>query len=111
AGELGVTAADSHRSALAGADIVLLGVKPYQVLDLIARIRGDVPEKAVVVSLAAGITIDAIQQALPAGQPVERAMPNTPVSVAEGVVGLMRGSSVDDEAHALVHALFARAGI
>ncbi|MFC7464322.1 pyrroline-5-carboxylate reductase [Brachybacterium sp. GCM10030252] len=110
AAELGATAA-SRSEALEGADVVVLGVKPYQVLDLLSAIRDSLPAGAVVISLAAGVTIAAMEAALPAGMPVERAMPNTPIAVGEGAVGLMRGTSVEDAQHALVHALFARAGV
>jgi pyrroline-5-carboxylate reductase len=111
AGELGATAAASRSEALAGADVVVLGVKPYQILDLATEIAEDLPSGAVVISLAAGTTLAQIEQALPEGQPLVRAMPNTPIAVGEGAVGLMRGTSVDEEQHALVHALFARAGV
>jgi pyrroline-5-carboxylate reductase len=111
ASELGATAAASRAEAVQDADVVVLGVKPYQILDLAAELRDDLPEGAVVLSLAAGITLAQIQEALPEGTAVARAMPNTPISVGEGAVGLMRGDAVSDEEHALLHALFSRAGV
>ena len=111
AAELGVRAAASRSEALQDADVVVLGVKPYQILDLAGEIGADLSGEAIVVSLAAGTTLAQLEQALPAGQSVERAMPNTPISVGEGAVGLMRGSAVTEAQHALVHALFARAGV
>lgn len=111
AAELGVRAAASRSEALQDAAVVVLGVKPYQILDLAGEIGADLPGEAIVVSLAAGTTLAQLEQALPAGQSVERAMPNTPISVGEGAVGLMRGSAVTEAQHALVHALFARAGV
>ncbi|MGP5078724.1 pyrroline-5-carboxylate reductase [Brachybacterium alimentarium] len=109
--ELGARAAASRSEALEDADVVVLGVKPYQILDLASAIRDEVPVGAIVISLAAGITLAQIEGALPKGRSVERAMPNTPISVGEGAVGLMRGGSVTDEQHRLVHDLFARAGV
>jgi pyrroline-5-carboxylate reductase len=109
--ELGATAAGSRAEAIEGADVVVLGVKPYQILDLVAELRDDLPAGAVVLSLAAGTTLAQIQGALPAGAAVARAMPNTPLSVGEGAVGLMRGDAVTDAQHALLHALFSRAGV
>ncbi|WP_394215463.1 pyrroline-5-carboxylate reductase [Brachybacterium vulturis] len=109
--ELGATAADSREQALAQADVVVLGVKPYQILDLAAAVREQIPAGAVVISLAAGITLAQLEQALPEGAAVVRAMPNTPISVGEGAVGLMRGSAVTDAQHQQVHALFSRAGV
>lgn len=111
AAELGVRAAASRSAALQDADVVVLGVKPYQILDLAGEIGAELPGEAIVVSLAAGTTLAQLEHVLPAGQGVERAMPNTPISVGEGAVGLMRGSAVTEAQHALVHALFARAGV
>ncbi len=111
AADLGATAASSRAEAVAGADVVVLGVKPYQILELLSELREQLPHEAVVISLAAGITLAQLEDALGEGRPVVRAMPNTPISVGEGAVGLMRGSAVSEEQHALVHALFARAGL
>lgn len=111
AAELGATAADSRTGALEEADVVVLGVKPYQILDLATELREQFPAGAVVISLAAGITLAQLEDALPKGSAVVRAMPNTPISVGEGAVGLMRGGAVTDRQHQLVHALFARAGV
>ena len=108
--ELGVTAA-AREDALAGADVVVLGVKPHQILEVLGECREQIPADAVVISLAAGITLDAMEQALPAGQPVLRAMPNTPISVGEGAVGIMRGANVDGQVLELVHTLFSQAGV
>src|SRR5699024_3045837 len=108
---MGATAARSRSEALEHADVVVLGVKPYQILDLVAELREAIPAGAVVVSLAAGITLAQIEQVLPEGSAVVRAMPNTPISVGEGAVGLMRGSAVTDAQLALIHALFAEAGV
>lgn len=109
--QLGARVAEDRQDALRQADVVVLGVKPYQIVDLAQEIGEQLRGSAIVISLAAGITLEAIEQALPSGCAVERAMPNTPISVGEGAVGLMRGTRVDDEQHALVHALFAKAGV
>ncbi|AXK45852.1 pyrroline-5-carboxylate reductase [Brachybacterium saurashtrense] len=110
AAELGATAAASRAEAVAEADVVVLGVKPYQILDLVAELRDELPAGTLVLSLAAGTTLARIEEALGGDCAAARAMPNTPIAVGEGAVGLMRGSAVTDAQHALLHALFARAG-
>lgn len=107
--ELDATAAD-RTDAVARADVLILGVKPYQILDMIAEVRDDLASDAVVVSLAAGTTLEAIESALPEGQAVVRAMPNTPISVGEGAVGLMYGTAASDAVRERARALFAAAG-
>lgn len=108
--KLGARAGDRDQ-AVREADVVVLGVKPYQILDQLSALQDVLPGDAVVVSLAAGITLAAMEEALPAGQSVVRAMPNTPISVGEGAVGLMRGGEVAEAHYALVRALFSRAGV
>lgn len=110
ADDLGARAADSREEALAGADVIVLGVKPYQIIDLLGEVGDAVGQDAVVLSLAAGVTLEAMENALPNGTAVVRAMPNTPIGIGEGVVALMSGSSVSAEQETLVRALFAEAG-
>jgi len=111
ASALGATAATSRAEAVSEADAVVLGVKPYQVLDLLAELRGDLPSGVLVLSLAAGATLSRMRHTLGAGAAVMRAMPNTPISVGEGAVGLMGGADVDPSHHRLAHALFSKAGV
>ena len=63
-----------------------------------------------VVSLAVGTPLAALEAALPAGTQVVRAMPNTPVRVRRGVTGLARGTAVTDAGFAAVQELFGLLG-
>ncbi|WP_270256750.1 pyrroline-5-carboxylate reductase [Kocuria marina] len=89
--------ADANRTAVKGADVVLLGVKPYAILDLAREIAPALDPGTVVVSVAAGVTLDALQKALPQGQPVVRSMPNTPSSVGRGVLSVTPGEHASRE--------------
>lgn len=89
--------ADANRTAVKGADVVLLGVKPYAILDLAREIAPALHPGTVVVSVAAGVTLDALQKALPQGQPVVRSMPNTPSSVGRGVLSVTPGEHASRE--------------
>ena len=88
---------EANRKAVAGADIVLLGVKPYAILDLAREIAPALEPKTVVASVAAGITLEALEKALPEGQPVVRTMPNTPSSVGRGVISVTPGTHTTKE--------------
>ena len=89
--------AEANRTAVKGADVVLLGVKPYAILDLAREIAPALDPGTVVVSVAAGVTLDALQNALPQGQPVVRSMPNTPSSVGRGVLSVTPGEHASRE--------------
>lgn len=99
-----------NTTAVAEADVVFLGVKPYQIVDLCAQIKAALKPEAVVVSVAAAVTVGMMESALNQGQPVIRTMPNTPMSVGLGVVGLTAGSQTTDEQTELVAELLGGSG-
>lgn len=100
----------ANASAVTGAKIVLIGVKPYMVVDLLREIAPVLEAGTIVVSLAAGITIATMEQALPQHVSVLRSMPNTPSVVGLGVTGLAAGTRSSDDDLALVRSLFACVG-
>lgn len=96
----------ANASAVAGARLVLIGVKPHMVVDLLREIGPVLDGDAVVVSLAAGVTTATMEAALPDSVSVLRSMPNTPSVVGLGVTGLSAGSRSSDDDLALARALF-----
>lgn len=99
---------DANRAALRGARIVLVAVKPAMVPDLLRELRDAFEPDALVVSVAAGVTIDTMEQLVP--NPVFRSMPNTPSIVRRGVTGLAAGARASAGDTALVRALFETVG-
>jgi pyrroline-5-carboxylate reductase len=101
---------DANRTAVRGARLVVVAVKPAGVPALLAEIADALEPGAVVVSVAAGIPIAAMAAALPSGTPVLRAMPNTPSAVGEGVTGVAAAPGTADEDRAAVVAAFRTVG-
>jgi pyrroline-5-carboxylate reductase len=100
----------AHASeAVYAADIVLLAVKP-QVLDGVVRELAGALGRALVVSIAAGVSIARLETLLPPGTPVVRVMPNTPAMVRVGMSVVSGGSEADAEHVDLVRSLFAELG-
>lgn len=99
----------ANRSAVRGARIVVIGVKPAMVPDLLREISADLEPGAIVVSVAAGVPITTMES-LVAG-PVLRAMPNTPAVVGRAVTGLSGGNRSSDDDCALVTRLFETVGV
>jgi pyrroline-5-carboxylate reductase len=100
----------ANLSAVTGAKIVLIGVKPHMVADLLREIAPVLEAGTLVVSLAAGITTRAMEAVLPDTVPVLRSMPNTPAVVGLAVTGLAPGSRASDADVALARSLFACVG-
>lgn len=99
---------EANRAAVHGAGLVVLGVKPVGIPELLAAIRDELEPDAVVVSIAAGVTIATMEALVP--NPVLRAMPNTPSLVRLGVTGLAAGSRVTAEQVAVARTFFETVG-
>jgi pyrroline-5-carboxylate reductase len=101
---------DGNAEAVAGARIVLVGVKPAMVPDLLREIAPHLSADAIVVSLAAGVTLQTFADVLGDEAHVIRSMPNTPSTVGKGVAGLAAGSSATAQDLAIVRRLFETVG-
>jgi pyrroline-5-carboxylate reductase len=99
---------EGNRVALEGARVVIVGVKPAMVPDLLTEVASALARDAVVVSVAAGVTTATMESLVP--NAVARAMPNTPSLVRRGVTGLAAGSRITAEDLALVRAVFETVG-
>lgn len=94
--------------AVAAAETVILAIKPQQMDALLTEIAPLCAGK-LMISIAAGVTVERIQNALP-GASVVRVMPNTPLQVGEGVSVLCRAENVSDEDFQLASRIFAASG-
>lgn len=93
---------DANIRAVTDADIVFIAVKPARVVALLDEIAPALKQGAVVVSVAAGITTQLMEQHLPDHVSVIRTMPNTPAQIGLGVTGLCSGSRARKEDVAVI---------
>ncbi|MBA4248336.1 MAG: pyrroline-5-carboxylate reductase [Microbacterium sp.] len=100
--------ADANTWAVTDARIVVLGVKPAQITSVLAELGPSLHPDALVVSVAAGITTEAMQSVVP--NPVVRAMPNTPALIGRAVTGISGGSRATAAHLALADDLFRTVG-
>ncbi|KRE79455.1 pyrroline-5-carboxylate reductase [Arthrobacter sp. Soil763] len=82
---------ENNTQAATGAAVVVLGVKPVGIADLAREISGALAPDTIVVSVAAAVSLEQLEAALPEGQPVIRSMPNTPAKLGRGVVSVSAG--------------------
>ncbi|MBF4632922.1 pyrroline-5-carboxylate reductase [Agreia pratensis] len=101
---------EANRLAVAGASIVLVAVKPPMVPALLDEIADALEPGAIVVSVAAGVTVATFEQRLPDSVAVLRSMPNTPAIVGSAVTGLSAGTRSTAEQLALVTRVFETVG-
>jgi len=108
--QTGVDASTDNLAAAKFADFILLGVKPFQVPDLIATIKPALTTKKTLVSFAASVKTQAIEEAAGIEIPVIRAMPNTPSKLGAGVAALCKGRYVSAEQMELARRIFETVG-
>jgi pyrroline-5-carboxylate reductase len=108
--QLGLTITTDNRAAAKGADIVLLAVKPTQVIQLVREIGAGLKSSALLLSIAASVKTSAIEEAAGSSRSVIRAMPNTPAMLGAGITALCRGRFVKDEQLTLAQKIFETVG-
>ncbi len=99
---------EANRAAVAGAGIVLIGVKPAMVAETLSDLADALEPDAIVISVAAGVTT-ATMEARVANR-VLRAMPNTPAIVRRAVTGLAAGSRATPDDLEVGRTLFGTVG-
>jgi pyrroline-5-carboxylate reductase len=109
--QLGVAVTTNNLEAARGADVVLLGVKPYQMADVVKGIKPALKAGALLISFAASVKTKAIEEAAGGSVAVVRAMPNTPSAVGAGATALCRGRYVSDEQLEIARKMFGTVGL
>ncbi len=101
----------ANGSAVENADVVIVAVKPAYVIETLTQLTSPkLKADALVISVAAGITNSAMESALPQGNPVIRAMPNTPAIVGRAMTGIALGSRATGAHKDLAEQLFSTVG-
>jgi pyrroline-5-carboxylate reductase len=106
----GVEVSTDNLATARQADVILIGVKPFQVPALIAEIKPALTPEKVLISFAASVKTEAIEAAAGIKVPVIRAMPNTPSTLGAGIAALCRGKFVTEPHMALASRMFEAVG-
>ena len=101
---------NANSLAVEGAQIILLAIKPANVIEVLEQIKSVIAKDALVISVAAGVTTTTIENYLPDSVAVIRAMPNTPALIQLGVTGISVGSRSSSEQLEIAVELFSAVG-
>lgn len=110
ADELGVRRVNSIAEATAESDILVLGVKPHMFEGVLSQMEDAMRPEKIIVSIAAGITMEYIEQFFSRQTKVVRTMPNTPALVGEGMTALCRNRHITDSEFEAVTDIFRGVG-
>jgi pyrroline-5-carboxylate reductase len=107
--EKGLLVGDDNREAVRYADLVILAVKPFQVGEVINRIKDDLSEHHLLLSVVTGVSIDEILHHAGKKIGVVRAMPNTAIAIQESMTCVC-SRNINEEQMEYVNHLFRQLG-
>ncbi|MEG3110009.1 MULTISPECIES: pyrroline-5-carboxylate reductase [Pantoea] len=102
----GINAAESAEALAREVDILFGAVKPNVILKVLKDLAGQLKKDALVVSIAAGVTLDSLASVLGYDRKIIRAMPNTPSLVSEGMTSVTPNVLVEQSETDEVVAIF-----
>ncbi|CAM9758880.1 unnamed protein product [Ascophyllum nodosum] len=105
----GVRTTACNAEVAAGSRVIFLAVKPDVIPTVLREIRDEVADDTLLVSIALGVTISALEELAP-GKRVVRVMPNTPCLVSEMAAAFCMGSLATDEDKKLLEGLLGSVG-
>lgn len=108
--QYGIQITMDNREVAQFADILILAVKPNLHSELIEEVRESIAKDAIVVTIAAGITLEDLANFFGRKIKTVRTMPNTPSLVGEGMSVLCGNEHVNEEDIAKVDELFQNFG-
>jgi pyrroline-5-carboxylate reductase len=106
----GVRTTQDNHDLVRTSDVIVLSVKPQVIDKVLALIGGDVKAGQLVISVAAGVPVSAIEARLPEGTHVVRTMPNMPATVQAGATAIAPGTHATEEDLEVARALFTAVG-
>lgn len=90
-----ITTLDNKK--VAEADIIVLAVKPVYCQEVIEEIRKNINSKQIIVSIAAGKTMNWLEEAFGGKKKIIRTMPNTPALVGEGITAVCPNENITED--------------
>ncbi|OGI00920.1 MAG: pyrroline-5-carboxylate reductase [Candidatus Melainabacteria bacterium GWF2_37_15] len=100
----------NNKELVRKSDIIILSVKPFAVESILKEINNELTANHLIVSIAAGVSTEKIENVIDKKLPVIRVMPNTPALVGEGMSAVCKGKFATDEHSALIMELFKAVG-
>jgi pyrroline-5-carboxylate reductase len=97
-------------SAVNGTDAVVLAIKPQDMPTVLDTLKGQLQPGQLVISIAAGITLETLSKSLGENHALVRCMPNAPALTGEGITAMVANGNCDAEHRIMAERILASAG-
>jgi pyrroline-5-carboxylate reductase len=101
--EQGVAVTSDNVEASREADIIILAIKPYQVLAIIEEIKPVLKPHQILISLVAGVGLSKLEETAGADVQIFRAMPNTAIAIQESMTLISTNVKSEELRNLVVH--------
>jgi len=108
--EFKIETTTDNAALVAWADVVVVAVKPQIVDRVLPVLAAHLKPGALVISIAAGVSIETFESELPSGAKVVRSMPNTAAIALAGATAISAGTHADDADMAVAEVMFLAVG-
>lgn len=99
-----------NRLATAGADVVVLSVKPQRLTEVLRGLKGAISPQALIISIVAGARIAKISHGL-GHEAIVRSMPNTPAQIGQGITVWMPSAAVSADQKEIARTVIGALGV
>lgn len=106
----GIHVTSDNHELVRKCDVLVLATKPQVIDKALSAVSGDIKEGTLIVSVAAGVPIAALEARLPPNARVVRSMPNTPAIALAGATAIAAGTHATEADLAVARALFEAVG-
>ena len=103
--EYGVNAVNSEKELAENCNIIILSVKPHIIPTVLKNLSGSVKKDTIILTIAAGISISVIENALGEDKKVVRTMPNTPAQVLSGMTAVTFNKNIENSEKEIIFKL------
>ena len=103
--EYGINAVNSEKELAKNCDIIVLSVKPHIIPIVLKNLSGNVKKDTIILTIAAGISISVIENALGEDKKVVRTMPNTPAQVLSGMTAVTFNKNIENSEKEIIFKL------
>ncbi|MDD4371224.1 MAG: pyrroline-5-carboxylate reductase [Anaerostipes sp.] len=104
--DLGIDVTIDNKEAAKQSEIIVLSVKPQMYKEVIREIKDDITKENIIVTIAAGVTMEKVDRWFGKETKIIRTMPNTPALVGEAMVGMCHNEAMTQDEVKIVKELF-----
>lgn len=92
-----VSVSESENEVVKNADLIILAVKPNIYDDLLEKIKDSIDSSKIILTIAAGFSIERAEKIIGNNKKIIRTMPNTPAQILEGMTGVVFNKNITNE--------------